>query len=51
MREGDCMLKKINKNTKNNTITYLLVIIAWAVINTMDKGGNLSNLISGMLVL
>lgn len=45
------MLKKINKNTKNNTITYLLVIIAWAVINTMDKGGNLSNLISGMLVL
>lgn len=45
------MLKKINKNTKKNTITYLLVILAWAVIELLSKSGKLSHLISGMLVL
>ena len=45
------MLKKINKNTKKNTITYLMVILAWAIIELISRSGKLSNLISGMLVL
>lgn len=45
------MLKKVNKNTKKNTITYLMVILAWAIIELISRSGKLSNLISGMLVL
>lgn len=51
MREGDRMLKKINKNTRKNTITYLMVIIAYFVVTALERGGRLSNLLSGMLVL
>ena len=45
------MWKKINKNTRKNTITYLMVIIAFVVVEMMNRQGKLSNLISGMLVL
>lgn len=42
---------KINKTTKKNTITYLMLLIAWIVVEVLLRGGHLSNLISGMLVL
>lgn len=45
------MLKKISKNTRKNTITYCIVIIAYIIIEALNRGGKLSNLISGMLVL
>lgn len=51
MREGDCMWKKLGKNTRKNTITYLIVIVTFIIVQILSKAGRLSNLISGMLVL
>lgn len=45
------MWKKINKNTRNNAITYLMVIAAYLILSAWQKSGHLSNLLSGMLVL
>lgn len=45
------MWKKLNKNTRKNAVTYLMVIAAYLIMSVLQKGGHLSNLISGMLVL
>lgn len=45
------MMKKINKNTKKNAITYFIVIALFAFVQILSATGNLSNLIAGMLVL
>lgn len=45
------MVEKMKKNRlKNNLITYAIVIIAFAVMQTLQSTGNLSSLMSGLLV-
>ncbi|MDO4519278.1 MAG: branched-chain amino acid ABC transporter permease [Eubacteriales bacterium] len=43
-------MKKMNKTTKNNAITYLMVIVIFAVVQTLSATGNLSRLLTGLLV-
>lgn len=43
-------MKKINKITKNNLITYLMVIIAYIVVQILIRTGHVSSLIQGLLV-
>ena len=43
-------MKKMNKTTKNSMLTYLMVIAAYAIIQTMSSTGNLSRLLTGLLV-
>ena len=43
-------MKKISKNTKNNTITFGLILIAYVIIQAMINAGSLSSLIKGLLV-
>ncbi len=43
-------MKKMNKITKNNFITYLMVIVIFAVIQTLSATGHISNLLNGLLV-
>ena len=38
------MLKNMNKTTKNNMITYLMVIVVYAVIQVLVTSGSLSSL-------
>ena len=42
--------KKMNKTTKSNLITYLMVIVIYAVVQGMILTGNLSSLMQGLLV-
>jgi branched-chain amino acid transport system permease protein len=42
--------KNINKTVKNNYINYLLVIVVFVIVQTLSSTGNLSNLLSGLLV-
>ncbi|SFA98486.1 amino acid/amide ABC transporter membrane protein 2, HAAT family [Acetitomaculum ruminis DSM 5522] len=42
--------KKLNKTFKNNLITYLIVIISYALVQAMILSGNLSSLMQGLLV-
>lgn len=44
------MKKKMNKTSKDNFITYLVVIVLFAVVQTLSSTGNLSNLLTGLLV-
>ena len=44
------MLKNMNKTTKNNMITYLMVIVVYAVIQVLVTSGSLSSLFTGLLV-
>lgn len=44
------MLKKINKKTKDNLITYGMVIIVFLVVSVLKSTGNLSSLFTGLLV-
>lgn len=45
------MVEKMKKKTfKSNLITYAIVIVAFAVLQAMQSSGNLSSLMSGMLV-
>ena len=45
------MVEKMKKNRlKNNLITYAIVIVAFAVMQTLKSTGNLSSLMSGLLV-
>lgn len=44
------MWKKMNKNVKNNAITYGIVIIAYIVMQTLLVSGSLSSLMKGLLV-
>ena len=44
------MKTKMNKTTKNNMITYLMVIVVYAVIQVLVTSGSLSSLFTGLLV-
>lgn len=44
------MKKNMNKTTKNNMITYAMVIVIFAVVQALSSTGNLSNLLMGLLV-
>ena len=43
-------MKKMNKTTKDNFINYGLVLVLFAVAQTLSATGNLSNLLQGLLV-
>ena len=43
-------MKKMSKTSKNNYINYLIVIVLFAVAQTLSATGNLSNLMKGLLV-
>lgn len=43
-------MKKMNKTTKNNFITYAMVIAAFVVVQALSSTGNLSRLLTGLLV-
>ena len=42
--------KNLKKTTKNNLITYAMVIIAFIVVQIMVSGGMMSSLMQGLLV-
>lgn len=44
------MLKKMNKNTKSNLITYGMVIIAFIIMQTLIAMGSISSLLEGIMV-
>lgn len=44
------MKKNMSKTSKNNFITYAMVIVIFAVVQTLSSTGNLSNLLNGLLV-
>lgn len=44
------MSRKISKETKNNLFTYLMVIVAYIVVEILLRTGNLSSLMQGLLV-
>jgi branched-chain amino acid transport system permease protein len=44
------MKKNMNKTSKNNLITYAMVIVMFAVVQTLSSTGHLSNLLTGLLV-
>lgn len=41
---------KLNKTTKNNFITYLLVIVVYVIVQILLAGGHMSSLMEGLLV-
>lgn len=43
-------MKKLNKTTKNNFITYGLVILAYVLVQIILLSGNMSSLMEGLLV-
>lgn len=44
------MLKNMNKKTKGNLVTYLLLIVAYVVIQTLINMGSISSLMAGLMV-
>lgn len=44
------MLKKMNKTTKSNFITYGIVIVAFVVMQTLISTGSISSLLEGIMV-
>ena len=42
--------QKLNKVTKNDLITYLMVVTAYVIVEILLKTGNLSSLLQGLLV-
>lgn len=44
------MKKKMNKTTKNNFVTYAIVLVMFVVVQTLSSTGNLSRLLTGLLV-
>ncbi len=44
------ILKTMNKTTKNNLITYSMVIVFYVIIQLLVTTGNISNLMRGLLV-
>ena len=44
------MLKKMNKNTKSNLITYGIVIVAFVVMQLLISTGSISSLLEGIMV-
>ncbi len=43
------MKKGMNKTSKNNFITYGMVLVIFAVAQTLSSTGNLSRLLTGLL--
>lgn len=43
-------MKNMNKTTKQNMITYAMVILAYIIFQTLSVTGNLSSLMQGLLV-
>lgn len=43
-------MKNMNKTTKNNLITYAMVLVIFIIVQTLSSTGNLSNLLTGLLV-
>ncbi len=43
-------LKTMNKTTRSNMITYLMVIVAFVVVQAMISGGSISSSLKGQLV-
>ena len=43
-------MKKLNKTTRSNMITYGIVIVAFVIMQLLVSGGKLSNSLSGQLV-
>lgn len=43
-------IKSLHKNTKNNLVTYGMVILIYAVVQLLSFSGGLSNLMEGLLV-
>ena len=43
-------MKKMNKITRNNLITYVMVIVLYIIVQAMVMTGNLSSLMQGLLV-
>lgn len=41
---------KIAKTTKNNLITYLMILIAYLAVQVLLATGNISSLMKGLLV-
>ena len=46
----DDMLKKMNKNTKSNLITYGMVIAAFVIMQVLISTGSVSSLLEGLMV-
>ena len=44
------MLKKMNKTTRSNLITYGVVILAYVIMQLLINTGNVSSLIEGLMV-
>ena len=44
------MNRKISKTSKNNFITYGIVILMFVVVQILSSTGNLSRLLTGLLV-
>lgn len=44
------VLKKMNKNTKSNLITYGIVIAAFVIVQVLISTGNISSLMEGLMV-
>ena len=43
-------MKKLNKTTKNNLVTYAIVIVAYLVVMLLGVSGHISSLMEGLLV-
>ena len=43
-------MKKMNKTTKNNLITYLMVIVIYIAVQALVMSGSVSSLLQGLLV-
>lgn len=49
-KSGKSNRLQINKTTKNNIITYGIVIAAYIIVSFLVKGGHMSSLMKGLLV-
>lgn len=43
-------MKKISKTTKNNMVTYLMVLILFVIMQILVSAGSVSSLLQGLLV-
>ena len=43
-------MKKLRKETKNNLITYGIVILTYIIVQILVATGNMSSLMQGLLV-
>ncbi len=44
------MKKRINRTSKDNFINYAMVIVIFVIVQTLSSTGNLSNLLTGLLI-